>query len=520
MRSIRLRILAVIVVLAVAGVGAWQLLPSGDKKSDPVRVGTTDEVSALDPAGVYDAGSWAIFSNLYQSLLTFKVNSTEPVPDAAESCEFIGQKVQTYQCVVRDNLKFSSGRKITGEDVKYSIDRMRLMSPKVAPSGPQALFSTLGSIKAEGQKVTFNLSSRDAAFPLKLATGAGAIVDREKYPEKELRTDNAVDASGPYVLKEYEEGKRILLEPNKNYKGAVKRVNGPVEVKYYTESQQLADAWKNGQVDVTHRQLPPSVLKGLNVSDTDKRITEADSAEIRMLVFNTNKGQPFGKKAVRQAAAAIIDRQKMVTDVYENTVVPLYSLIPTGFTGHSTPFYDLYPEPNVKEAERLLKKADVETPVKFTLAYRQGADLKRESQLIKDQLEKSGLFEVKLKEVAWKTFTKAYATGEYEAFGLGWLPDFPDPDTFSQPLVGSNNSLHNGYTSTDADHFIANTQRYDDRGRAAADFKALNDLVAKDVPMIPLWQKKDYVLSSKDVKGSQYLSDGTGLWRLWELGWI
>ncbi|MDQ0941256.1 hypothetical protein [Streptomyces sp. V1I1] len=40
------------------------------------------------------------------------------------------------------------------------------------------------------------------------------------------------------------------------------------------------------------------------------------------------------------------------------------------------------------------------------------------------------------------------------------------------------------------------------------------------VPLVPLWQKKDYVLSSEDVNGSQYLTDGTGIWRLWELGWI
>jgi peptide/nickel transport system substrate-binding protein len=40
------------------------------------------------------------------------------------------------------------------------------------------------------------------------------------------------------------------------------------------------------------------------------------------------------------------------------------------------------------------------------------------------------------------------------------------------------------------------------------------------VPLVPLWQKKDYVLSSEDVNGSRYLTDGTGIWRLWELGWI
>jgi peptide/nickel transport system substrate-binding protein len=44
--------------------------------------------------------------------------------------------------------------------------------------------------------------------------------------------------------------------------------------------------------------------------------------------------------------------------------------------------------------------------------------------------------------------------------------------------------------------------------------------VARDVPLIPLWQRKEYVLSSEDVGGGQYLSDGTGVFRLWRLNWI
>ena len=40
------------------------------------------------------------------------------------------------------------------------------------------------------------------------------------------------------------------------------------------------------------------------------------------------------------------------------------------------------------------------------------------------------------------------------------------------------------------------------------------------MPVIPLWQGKEYVLSTEDVGGSQYLDDGTGVFRLWSLNWI
>lgn len=46
MRLIRLRILAILAVLIIVGVGAWQLLPSDEVNEDPIAVGTSDEVTS------------------------------------------------------------------------------------------------------------------------------------------------------------------------------------------------------------------------------------------------------------------------------------------------------------------------------------------------------------------------------------------------------------------------------------------------------------------------------------------
>lgn len=45
----------------------------------------------------------------------------------------------------------------------------------------------------------------------------------------------------------------------------------------------------------------------------------------------------------------------------------------------------------------------------------------------------------------------------------------------------------------------------------------MQQTVAQDVPVLPLWQAKEYVVTSEDVGGGQYLSDGTGVFRLWSL---
>lgn len=515
MRSVRMRILATLLVLGVVGVGGWQLLPAQEDTGKRITVGTTDAVTSLDPAGAYDAGSWALFSNVFQSLLTFEPGTAKPVPDAAESCKFTGSDLRTYRCELREGLTFPSGREMTAEDVKYSFERVKKIKSDV---GPSSLLDTLKSVAANGLTVTFRLSSPDATFPFKVATGAGAIVDRTKYPANSLRTDDGVDGTGPYELTAYTKEKKAVLAPNGNYEGAVDDTGRPIELRYYDTPEKLDSAWKAKQVDVATRQLPPKILAGLNASDPGQRLSEADSAETRNLYLNTRTGTPLHDIRVRQAMAWLISREQLVASVYEGTQDPLYSLIPTGITGHTTSFFDAYPEPNAKKARALLAEAGVTLPVGFTYGYAEGRGAAgAEAKELKRQLEAGGLFKVTLKGYEWSDFQQRWATGKLDAYAVGWVADYPDPDTFGAPLVGTGTTMNTGYSSTEVDRLIQASQQYADRGEADQDFRDLQAAIARDVPVIPLTQAKEYVVASNDVGGGQYLSDGTGVFRLWRL---
>src|SRR4051812_46612845 len=361
MRSVRTRILATVLVLAAAGVGGWQLLPSQEDTGRTIRVGTTDEVTALDPAGAYDAGSWALFSNVFQSLLTLEPGGATPVPDAAQSCGFVGGQLTTYRCRLRAGLTFPSGRAMTAEDVKYSFDRVKAIKSDV---GPSSLFGTLRSVSADGLTVTFHLSSPDATFPFKAATGAGSIVDSQKYPQHGLRTAPGVDGTGPYRLTSYTKGKKAVLRPDKHYRGALKDTGRPVDLLYYADPQALDKAWEAKQMDVAGRQLPPEVVSKLSASDPGRRLAESDSSETRNLYLNTRASSPLHDVRVRRAMAWLINREQLAATVYDGTVDPLYSLIPTGITGHTTSFFDAYPRQDATRAKTLLTAAGVTTPVR------------------------------------------------------------------------------------------------------------------------------------------------------------
>ncbi|MFD5819679.1 ABC transporter substrate-binding protein [Streptomyces sp. NPDC127038] len=518
MRSVRLWILATLLVLAGVGVAGWQLLPAKQNSDRTITVGTTDAVTSLDPAGAYDAGSWALFSNVFQSLLTFEPGGAKPVPDAARSCAFTDAGLRTYRCTLRDDLTFASGRKVTAEDVKFSLDRIKRINDEV---GPASLLSTLGSVDASGQIATFHLSSPDATFPFKLATGAGSIVDSTRYPRRSLRTDGGADGTGPYVLKTYERDVKAVLGPNPRYKGAIGDLGRPVVLRYYANSQALQLAWKAKELDVVARQLPPAVLAALSPSDPAQRVTAADSAETRNLVLDVRAGSPLHDRRVRQALASLVDREELVDRTYRGTTDALYGLIPAGITGHATSFFDDYPQPDPKKARALLTEAGVKLPVRFTFGFAEGRGAAAEEAAeLKRQLETGGLFKVTTEGFEWTEFQKKYAEGGLDAWAVGWVADYPDADTFGAPLVGTGNSMKNGYSNKDVDRLIQETQQDADRSRTADAFRKLQADVAQDVPLIPLWQRKDYVISTEDIGGGEYLSDGTGVFRLWQLSWL
>ncbi|MFF7971752.1 ABC transporter substrate-binding protein [Streptomyces sp. NPDC007905] len=514
-----MRILVTLLVLAVVGIGGRQLLPSQEDKNKTITVGTTDAVTSLDPAGAYDAGSWALFSNVFQTLLTFEPGGVEPVPDAAKGCAFEGGGLKTYQCRLRDDITFPSGRRMTAEDVKYSFERVKKINSDV---GPASLFSTLGSVTVDSATtVTFHLVSPDATFPLKIATGAGSIVDKDAYPAGALRTGTGVDGTGPYTLTSYTKNKKAVLEPYHNYKGYLSGTGRPIELRYYADSQKLSSAWKAKQVDVATRTLPPNVLSELNPSDPKQRVTESDSSETRNLYLNTRANSPLHDVRVRRAMAWLVSRERLATKVYEGTVDPLYALIPTGITGHTTSFFDDYPTQSTAKARELLTRAGVTLPVHFTFGYgkNRGAGAEEAAEL-KKQLEAGGLFKVDVRGYEWTDFQKRWATGKMDAWAVGWVADYPDADTFGSPLVGTGSTMSTGYSNKLVDTLILHSQQYADRTRAAGDFRDIQADVATDVPLIPLWQRKEYVVSTEDVGGGQYLTDGTGVFRLWRLQWI
>ncbi|MEG3629287.1 ABC transporter substrate-binding protein [Streptomyces poriticola] len=522
-----------LVLPAVVGLLTPALAACGGSDSgsggDAIVVGTTDRFTAsadapapLDPAYAYDVGTWNVLRQTVQTLMVQPRGGGDPVPEAAEKCGFTDTGNERYACTLRDGLTFAGGDPITAEDVKYSIDRALSLK---ADSGVFALLSTIDTIETQGDReVIFHLRNADATFPFKLSTPVAGIVDPDDYDKGELREGFEVSGSGPYTLKSHTEDGRLtkaVFTRNPDYKGSLNVNNGKVEMVSYDDAETMGTALEKGDIDLMTRAMTPEQVKKLaNASDTKVDLIEMAGLEIRYLGFNTD-AESVEDKAVRQAMAQLINRSELVSKVYGTQAEPLYSLVPATVTGHSNSFFNKYGDPDKAEAESLLEDAGVSTPVKLTLHYttdHYGAATEREFEVLRQQLNDSGLFQVDIQGAPWDRFRPAGMKGEYDVYGMGWFPDFPDADNFLAPFLDKDNFLNSPYTNSTVNNtLIPESRREADRLSAADSLTQIQDIVAEDVPVLPLWQGKQYVAARDDVTGTAYALNSSSTLQLWEL---
>ncbi len=489
---------------------------SGDGGSgNPIVIGSTDQVTTIDPAGSYDKPSWNIIYNMFERLLVVPPGETEPVPQAAESCDFTNDV--TYECQVKDGLTFSNGDELTAEDVAFSVQRVIDIAD---PSGPSSLYASVDSVQADGNTVTFNLTEPDATFPYVLTTGAGAIVPQDVYPADELHPDLEAVGSGPYTVESFDVSQQIELGVNENYAGDEEIDNSGVIIQFYSQPSALRQAIENAEVNIAYRSLSSNDVADLreNGESQGVSVVEGQGTEINYMVLQAGR-PPFDNVAVRQAIAQVIDRETIAESVFSGTVEPLYSPIPEGLPGHSPDFQEKYGEPNVEAAQALLQDAGVETPVPFTLWYtpsRYGPEAADMFNEIARQLNETGLFDVSTDSAEWGEYSERFADQSFDAFHLGWFPDFPDASTYLTTFYHSSpdrNFLNAGYNNPQMDQLIGETLTNTDQGAREQAFEQISALVAEEAPIIQLWQRPQVAAVQEGVSGVEDTLDPSFVFR-------
>jgi peptide/nickel transport system substrate-binding protein len=503
----------VAVATAIVGAGVGQSAPGTTAAGGTIVAGTTDTVTNIDPAGNYDYGSATLGYTIYEHLYAAR-NSSKVVPELATKCAPVGT-VKTWRCTLRRGVTFSDGSGFDSADVKASFDRVIKIND---PSGISSLLSNLKSVKTNGQyAVTFNLKTPQSTWPLILASGAGGIVP-STYPADKLQANDQTQVgTGPYKLTKYAPGQQAVLVRNDSYWGT-KAKNDGVIIRYYSKSSTMKLGLERGEIDMAFQTFTPTELGSL-AENKNVRVFQGQGSAIRYLVMNVQR-PPFDNIAVRKAVAYLVPRQSIASRVYRGTVKPLYSMPPAGLPGHTDAFASLYGRaPSVAKAKAVLKAAGVTTPIAIDVWWtptHYGDASADEYSEMKRGLERGGLFKVTLKSAEWAQYSDALGK-QYNAFQLGWFPDYPDPENYTLSFYQKGNFTSNDYSSPKMTALLKSEQAAKTTAKRLSVIRQIQQLAAKDVPIVPVWQANMIAVARKNVRGLPSTLDPAFIMRYWKL---
>jgi peptide/nickel transport system substrate-binding protein len=264
------------------------------------------------------------------------------------------------------------------------------------------------------------------------------------------------------------------------------------------------------------RDFTPTELLSLGKASGIK-VHSGNGVVIRYMAFNPTRA-PTNNIAVRKAIAYLMPRQTIATRVYHGFVKPLYSMVPAGIPGHIDAFASMYGRaPTVAKARAVLKAAGVTTPVPIDIWWtpsHYGDASADEYAEIQRALNGSGLFKVTLKSAEWAQYS-AQPGKRYNAFQLGWFPDYPDADDYTASFYSKDSFLNDHYSNATMEQLLAKEKASTNDTERQADFTKIQDLGAKDANPIPIWQGKQEAAAQDDINGIELTFDPSFIFRYW-----
>ena len=509
-RRRNLTILAVVLIAIIVGsIGYYYYTQQQQmaKVTGTVIIGTTDKITSMDNAQTYDFFTWETLWNINEGLLVLTPGTLQVVPGLADPSfgggkgYIISSDGLVYTFKLRPNVKFFNGDPVDANAVKYGIDRVVRIHD---PQGVDWLVTTFVKSVDVVDPLTVKITLIDpvAYFPSIVAmTPVYFAVDSKEYAANEINPDGKV-GYGPYTIAKWERDVELDLVANPNYYGTPPKTQNIV-VKFYKDATTMRLALENGEIDIA-RGLNPTDITDFKAKPAFTLVT-SDAGRIRYIIFTNVEKPPYDNIHIRQALALALDRDALVSRVFNGQAVPLYSMIPSWMWGHTDAFKDKWSYDLTKAQSELTaagysgtKKLNIElwyTPSHYGDTE---ADV---AAVLKESWEKTGMVTVTLKSAEWGTYTTYLGAGTMPLYLLGWYPDYIDPDNYVAPFYLEGNAYSKDYSNPQMNTLIRQGETVTDENNRISIYKQIQDIASTDIPYIPMYQGNIYAVTKANVKG-------------------
>ncbi|MEV4628967.1 ABC transporter substrate-binding protein [Micromonospora sp. NPDC049523] len=511
-----------VATLGLAACGSGDDGGSGDSNPNATVSIQIGEPQHLIPTNTTETSGNQVLSALFTPLVDYDAQN-KPYEVQAESIQSTDNTTWTIK--LKDGYTFHNGEKVTsdsyinawnygayapnGQGASYFFEKIAgyddLQStdpdgeegPQKAPEPKAKTMS--GLKKVDDSTFTVTLSAPYSEFKTMLGYNAFYPLPNAAFSAPGVIKDGFEDAiigDGPFKIKgTWQHDAKVEVERYDAFPGEKPKVGG-VEFRIY---QQLTAAYADvisDNLDVVPT-IPTENLTSA-ASDLGDRFQQSPASSFQFLAFPTFD-PAYSKPEVRKAISEAIDRDEIIKSVFKDSQQSARSFVSPVVAGYrdNTCGAACVFDPAKAKAEYTAAGG----PAKIQISYNGDGGHKDWVDATCNQLKTNlgvdcvGAAEPKFADLLDKV-EKKQPVG---MFRLGWIMDYPSMENYLGPLYTTNGSSnYYGYSNPQFDSLVKEGVSAATPDEAIKKYQAAEDILANDLPVIPLrFGQNNFGYSSK-----------------------
>lgn len=458
-----------------------------------VTLGIEQDIAGFDPllVGVYDTGQEATAALLFESLTRLDDNG-KPSPRLALSWS-ASADFKTWTFKLRPGVKFHDGSPFNAEAVAFNIQR------QLDPNNHcrcAAYISFIDKVEAADElTAVFHLKNPQPNYPALVATMTVNPTIHSPKAIQELKEgyNRHPVGTGPFRLKSWQSGDRLVLERNPDYWDKTLPYLDEVVIRPLPDNTARFASVVSGETDIIWHDRAEDIVKAKK--NPSLVVHEYVGSGATVVAFNT-KRPPFDDVRVRQAVRMALDLKTFAEVLYEGIWQPAKDPWgPGSFVQCKDP--GTLPFDQAK-AKALLKEYG--KPVEFKLVVTATPRGRQNGQAFQEMWRDVGitvtLDQVDQTALVTKAFKRDFDMTPWRIIDLA----DPDIQAYANFHTGSPVNL-SGYSNPEVDKLLEDARSSGDQEKRVEDYCKLARILNNEVPWFWTLDNRYFSIAKPQLKG-------------------
>ncbi|MGI5480898.1 peptide ABC transporter substrate-binding protein [Streptomyces lavendofoliae] len=467
-----------------------------------------DPQNPIEPANTNEVQGGKVLDMLFRGLKRYD-------PKTGEARDMVAEKIETtdsqnFTITLKPGWKFSNGEPVTATSFTDAwnygahVENKQANSPffsdivgyeDVHPaSGPAKAKTMRGLVVKNDRTFTVALREKFSSWPETLGYQAFVPLPKTFFTDHDAWLAKPV-GNGPYTVESYTRGSGMKLRRWDGYTGADKARNGGVDLIVYTDNNTAYTDLIAGNLDLVD-DVPAQQLKNVR-NDLGDRYINQPALIVQTLVFPLYRPEwnKPGMEKVRQGLSRAINRDEITKQIFQGTRTPAKDWTSPALGGDGG-YQEICGDACAYDpaaAKRLIEEGGGLPGGKVTLtsnvdtgSHRAWMDAVCNS--VNNALGRGAVCTVN-PIGTFADFRNQQTTFKLSGpFRSGWQADYPLIQNFLEPLYYTGGSSNYGkFSNKEFDGLVDRANREADQARAVKDFQAAEQILADQMPAIPLW---------------------------------